>query len=328
MLIAINSEGHYITADKANGHTFMCPVCLSPVVLKKGRFKIAHFSHQRIKDCYKATYKQESAAHLAGKHALYRLCQHEHVAMEYYIDEIEQIPDILVNHRFALELQLSVIPVDKLLGRTYGYRSINMDVVWIASEQAIKKDNGTVKLTLFQRSMVDAVNRLLITYDTAGNCFYLYELTAVQQNLSLSYRRRPITDITQLICREVLQTSAYKSYHIINQHERSKYISTCLSQRSVLEPTLSALYQLNIHWRQLPKEIGIIVPSQFYIRTHPIRWQSRLRLLLYTGSFSLQRFIEELEFYSYYAIDCSELQISARLLKEYKEAVRKLYVQI
>lgn len=326
MLIAVNHEGRYVSADQAVGSLFTCPVCQKPVILKKGQYKIAHFSHQRVIDCYQSIYKQESAAHLAGKHELYRLSQQHHVSMECYIHEIEQIPDILVDHKSALELQLSVIPVETIMARTYGYHSLGISVVWIASETSLKKVDGQLKLTLFQRSMIDASRRLLVTFDADTTQFYCYEIIGLTDRLTLCYRRTCVKSVDDILCMRTVSpvTQAVK----ISKAERTKYISSCLGKKSVLEPTLSALYQLGIHWRHLPKEIGIVVPSQFYIRTHPIQWQSNLRLLLNKGRFSLPRFADELEFYTYYTNGLTHHTIALQLINEYRSAVRNLYVQI
>ncbi|UTH14454.1 competence protein CoiA [Macrococcus equipercicus] len=326
MLIAVNDEGHYVSADRAAGKGFKCPVCLSPVILKKGRYKIPHFSHQRIQDCFKSTYKQESAAHLAGKHELYRLAQHEHVAMEYYLHDIEQIPDILVNNKMALEIQLSVIPVTTLIERTYGYRRIGMDVIWIAAEESLKKEGQALKLTLFQRSMVNASMRRLITYDAGKNKFYRYQLTGLTESMAVMYKRQQITAVNELM--NIHDGPSSSQCLLISESARDSYIRRCQSKKSVLEPTLSALYQLRINWQQLPEELGIIVPSQFYIRTHPIQWQSRLRLLVIRDEFTMQKFKEELDFFVYYASDLDHEQLTKQLLQEYREAVRNLYVQI
>lgn len=322
MLVAVNEKGDYIRADEAEiNMKFRCPVCFSPVILKRGQYKIAHFSHHRVTDCYKTAYKQESLEHLAGKHYLYDLFSKHQVMMEYYLNEIEQIPDIYIDHQLALELQLSVIPLELIVSRTLGYRMINKEVIWIADDRMIKQGES-LKLTAFLRSLIDTKRMRLITYHPEHQQCYLYGITGVNQQLELVYKKL-------LFNEQSLETSfiLHSSIDHIESSLKRKYIRQCQQERSVLQPTLSHLYQLRIDWRNLPKTLGIIVPMQFYIRTHPIEWQSRLILEISQKTFHLESFCRYLKYHVYHLNHLSKIDITHRLISQYYEAVKELYVQ-
>lgn len=322
MLVGINESGEYVLADQAdNSVQYRCPACFSPLILKKGQYKVAHFSHHRVTDCYKAAYKQESIAHLSGKHYLYDLFSSQHVAMEYYLSEIEQIPDVYVNNHIALELQLSVIPIEMIVNRSLGYRMIGKEVIWIADDRMIKKDR-TLKLTAFQRSLIDTKRMRLISYNADDERCYIYKITGVDAHLTLNYTKSVFT-------RQQLEASSRMDHAVywMSRGECLKYIHRCRQERSVLQPTLSHLYQLRIDQRKLPDTLGVIVPMQFFVRTHPIEWQSMLMLEMKNGTFHIDAFCRQLKYHTYHLNHHSRIDITKQLIEQYYRAVRNLYVQ-
>ncbi|TXO18973.1 competence protein CoiA, partial [Staphylococcus aureus] len=76
-------------------------------------------------------------------------------------------------------------------------------------------------------------------------------------------------------------------------------------QNSVLEPTLSAMYQLQLTDHEVVHNYGYIFPEQIYIENHPIEWQLQVDLWLKNGKsklvsdnlnyFKLKKFIVALE---------------------------------
>ena len=153
MFTATDTHGTRITADEARkGVKYFCPVCEAPVTFKAGNVKTAHFSHHRIVDCIRYLYKKESLEHLEAKHDLYQaLSRRHHVSMEYYLQEIEQIPDLMVGNR-ALEIQYSAISPELITERSKGYHSIGMDVIWLLDEASIRQGDGCISPTHFQMS--------------------------------------------------------------------------------------------------------------------------------------------------------------------------------
>ncbi|WP_063082907.1 competence protein CoiA family protein [Weissella cibaria] len=59
-----------MTADEADKRrNYVCPGCQTPVTVKKGRLKQAHFAHTSLQKC-QALAEGESAIHLLGKLAM------------------------------------------------------------------------------------------------------------------------------------------------------------------------------------------------------------------------------------------------------------------
>ncbi|VED72809.1 putative competence protein [Staphylococcus aureus] len=85
----------------------------------------------------------------------------------------------------------------------------------------------------------------------------------------------------------------------------NQYIKYCRWQNSVLEPTLSAMYQLQLTDQEVVHNYGYIFPEQIYIENHPIEWQLQVDLWLKNGKskllsdnlnyFKLKKFIVALE---------------------------------
>ena len=104
--------------------------------LRQGQSIRTHFAHERLRDCI-AIFENESPEHLGNKEALYHWVKKDNqVALEYSLPEIQQVADVLVNGKLALEVQCSPLS-QKLLGnRSQGYRSQGYQVIWLLGENS------------------------------------------------------------------------------------------------------------------------------------------------------------------------------------------------
>lgn len=69
MLIAAQDDGSRVQASRdLPAGTYLCPMCESPVILKRGRKVVAHFAHAPNSDCPGA--EPESWRHLLSKQVL------------------------------------------------------------------------------------------------------------------------------------------------------------------------------------------------------------------------------------------------------------------
>lgn len=314
MLMALNQYGEMIQAKDATNGVYSCPVCMQRVTLKKGRVNIAHFSHQRIMDCLKTAYKKESLAHLKGKHSLYNLCRDQFVVLEYYISDIVQIPDVYVNNSVALELQLSVISPALIESRTLGYNSLGSRVVWICNDERIQVHNG-LHLSQFLRSMIDYKTMTLWSYNVSRDLFYKYILTGLNSHLNYHYRKEVVRSFDDF-------SSTNEFYMVPIRANNTHYIKHCLNKRSVLEPTLSQLYQLHIHWNDLPDHLGIVIASQRFVKTHPLEWQSKLLLALKDGQKDPATLLEGIQLHPCSTPVLSKSKLMIQLIEEYYSAVK------
>lgn len=318
MLQAFNDKQQLIHAKDALPGKYICPVCQQPVILKKGKVKTPHFSHQSIKDCFTYMYKKESLAHIAGKYQLYELFTNGDCFLEYYLPEIEQIPDCFHRSGIALELQLSVIPAQHIYLRTLGYDKLGLKVIWIAKYEDIKLNGNRMKLTHFQAAMLCLKSHVLMTYHTKLQQFIALICLEIININEYLVQVKVVEDGQTLL--SIMKSSQFKCRASILNHKATRqHINNCLSKRSVLEPTLSGLYQLQIDRRDIPDSLRIILPEQMYIRTHPILWQVQLNVMLRNQTFQFSQFVSLLNLTEQSSRMMCRERLSLKILKEYQQ---------
>lgn len=137
MLVAA-LNGNRIEADIAErGLPFVCPKCKRPVILKRGRIKIAHFAHKPPTDCTWA--KGETHAHLESK----KLFRDSFVSRDLRA-EVEFIVPLLPNDRradvmvwspsraqAAIELQHCSIGIEEIEKRAFSYAREGIAQAWV-----------------------------------------------------------------------------------------------------------------------------------------------------------------------------------------------------
>lgn len=275
MFLAIDEKGTRITAAEANKHRkYFCPVCRAPVTFKSGNIKMPHFSHHRILDCIHYLYKNESIAHLQSKHALYlKLADHTAISMEHYLPEIEQIPDLLVANKLALEIQFSIISAGLIVERSKGYHSLGMEVIWLLDEASIRTDNGKCMPTHFQLSTM--YRGSLFTYSTKTDTLHRYILLHDHGCGRWSYKK------IELVAADLLQVEEMKipSEVQLTKYEIGQMIGREKQQKSVLNPTLSFMYQLGLDAKNIPEHLSWSIAAERWILNPPLEW----KLFIYHG---------------------------------------------
>jgi competence CoiA-like predicted nuclease len=116
----------------------VCQECNSPVILKSGKVKIAHFAHKNC-ECTYTYWENESADHMRAKidikERLEVLYPTSSVYIEYKVEETNHRSDIMVVHpdgsKWAFEVQLSRIPVKELLERRTLYQKAGVVDFWL-----------------------------------------------------------------------------------------------------------------------------------------------------------------------------------------------------
>lgn len=140
MLIAAQDDGSRVQASRdLPAGTYLCPMCESPVILKRGRKVVAHFAHAPNSDCPGA--EPESWRHLLAKQVLLE----EFTAlgwgpqMEVSHPRFGRRVDVGVKIRrpggfyyIAFEVQDSTIQVDTMKARIAADRRIGYDATaWL-----------------------------------------------------------------------------------------------------------------------------------------------------------------------------------------------------
>ncbi|MBF0778052.1 competence protein CoiA [Streptococcus cuniculi] len=177
MLVAQNEQGQSVCLVENQavvGQKFFCPGCGSPVRLRKGQVIRSHFAHVSLKNCQYFS-ENESAQHLQLKTGLYQWAlKHSEAELEKRLPEIEQIADILIGKKLALEVQCSSLAMERLQERTRSYQQAGYQVLWLLGEDLWLK----TRLTNLQKQFL---------YFSKYVGFFLWELDARSQKLRLRY---------------------------------------------------------------------------------------------------------------------------------------------
>lgn len=161
MLVALDADGVRAEATPTlEKSEWRCPMCQSPVTLKRGRIVRAHFAHQPSADCPWRV--GESWRHLAAKRALADMftsrgwktrLEVAHPAAGRRVDVGVYVPDTAGEVRpIAIEVQDSAISVDEMKSRVAVDRRLGyMATAWLftnhrASALLSAVDGGEVRV--------------------------------------------------------------------------------------------------------------------------------------------------------------------------------------
>lgn len=286
MISAVDDKGFEVSAGHAvKGGKYFCPVCGSRVTYKSGNIKVPHFSHFKIMDCLRYFYKSESLEHLKIKNDIYLMLSPEvRVSMEYYLSDIEQIPDLLVENRTALEIQLSSISPELIAERTRGYHSVNLNVVWILNDENIRREGGHCLPTHFQLSTMQY--GVLTTYEMTQKKFYQYILLHHIGSGRWIYKR---TEVSVFDCLK-LRPFQDKGRYTLKRSDIKIFLKKERQKKTVLNPVLSFMYHLGLTEDTLPDYLCVITPAERWIMNHPVEWKLYLKFHLERKSFHMEAF--------------------------------------
>ena len=287
MFLAHDEHGTQVLAhDAKKSGRYFCPVCDTPVVLKAGSVKVPHFSHHHILQCSRYLYKRESLLHLKLKHDLYlQLNPHYDTAMEFYLESIEQIPDILVEHCLALEIQLSRISPDLILSRTRGYSKLGIKVIWLLDEKELKQEDGLLYLNHFQLSTMISDIIYTVNTDTLHLAAWHIGHTA---SLNRFLFKKERLELTQLLTYK--SNEEWAETYTLSKSAMKRLINREKAQKSVLNPTLTYMYQLSLTPDTLPDFLYISSFEERYIINSPIEWKLYIYYHLSLGIFDRDKF--------------------------------------
>lgn len=313
MILAIDNKGTQITAENAvRGKEYYCPVCNSRLTLKRGRVKAPHFSHLHIIDCMRYLYKRESVEHLELKHVLYlALTPDHHTAMEFYLHEIEQIADLLVNKNRALEIQLSQISPELIVRRTKGYASLGIDAIWLLDTATIKHDSNYMYPTHFQLSTQSG--HKIYSIDLKSHSITVWHIGNHMGCSRFNYKKEQLTA-------EELITGGQSPTPITNKKlsrpELKNIIAREKSQRTVQNLTLTFLYHTGLTVETLPEYLTYSTPNDHYLMNSPLEWKLFIHYHLERGTFSKTLFKEMLK--RRIMFNCPDADtLSNRLIEDY-----------
>lgn len=146
MLVAHDAAGAKVEASRdMRAEEFTCPTCSGPVLLKRGRVKVAHFAHLPDSECWS---EPESVTHLRAKQLLaarWRGQGHQ-VTLEEVHHQHGRRVDVAVtvatrtgHVRVAVEVQDSAISVEDMKARTRIDRRLGfLHTLWVFTDKRAK----------------------------------------------------------------------------------------------------------------------------------------------------------------------------------------------
>ncbi len=118
---------------------YLCPECHSPVRVRRGAIKRAHFFH--TKPTKKCISQGKSLTHLAIQEILQKSFPEKEVEMEVPFNSINRIADVVhFEKKIIFEVQCSSISSEEIESRTRGYESLGFQVVWIFHDSRFNKN--------------------------------------------------------------------------------------------------------------------------------------------------------------------------------------------
>ncbi|MGW9856416.1 competence protein CoiA [Staphylococcus hominis] len=323
MLVAINRNNETVYAYQAIiTEEYRCPYCKEKLLLKKGLKKIPHFAHvyQSKRKCA----KNETEKHYYVKFLIAQRLKKHHlnVEIEPYFSKIMQYPDILVNAKVAIEVQFSRISMKEIKTRSRGFKQIGITVIWIIEQ--LQYNKGYLYLNTFQAYFINPIDRTLYSWDHEEQVIVKYiNIQHIGGRKFIAHRQ--IIQISELLSFNEKENYLY-CYKLSNRHIY-RYIINCRRKRSVLEPSLSAMYQLQMNDDEVCRDTGYIFPYQIFIENHPVQWQLKLKLLL---KYNLPKhyLMSYLKFRQFYLQDINKKEITLKLIDDYiKQVSGRLSVQ-
>lgn len=318
MLTAYDQSNHKIYAQHASkSESYFCPICKEQLVLKQGTSKIAHFAHQHRHNHPK--HLSESIEHQRYKLQLYQQSVSAGYTpeLEVYLPEIQQIPDLLVE-QLAIEIQLSPISVDDLQQRTQGLQKLGYRVIWVTRLPPFKKE--LYHLTQLHQACINLRYTHLICIHP--HTFQLIQLSHLMPVTSKQfYAKRISTSITACVEETFTPVFDHQVISQLTQTQMRMYLMQCRRKNSVLQPTLSMMYQLRLTDQQVFKLTGFIFPEQIYIRTHPIEWQLQILYAKKLKQSLFNHLLTTLKFRTFYSGKMHKPTIITKLIDAYERVL-------
>lgn len=264
-------------------HDFFCPDCGSAMLLKIGDIKTPHFAHKSLSPC--GSGEPESALHLQGKILLHQFFVDRDITaeMEFYLPEIRQRADVLVEKHTVIEYQCSPITASDVSRRSSAYSRHGLEFIWIAgSEQSMENRIQIVRIKEYQRKMMlkhNQSNYLLFLNPEIKQFQYFSNLFHISGSkwagkvaaLPLNRQTHPFAKPKKLSKKE------FDSIRTIFTNARLSFVKSQLfAKRRFQNPFWLLCYQLQLDIRNLPDSIGVPILGADCFTDHTVLWQLKM----------------------------------------------------
>ncbi|PHK49852.1 competence protein CoiA [Staphylococcus edaphicus] len=321
MLLAYNTHNQLVYAKHAVKEArYECPHCRSRLVLKKGLVKMPHFSHlgQSSHFCNKG----ESLEHYNLKYELATRLSYigYRVQIEPYIAECYQYPDLIINGRIAIEIQLSKMTLAHIKKRSHGLLSSGYKLIWIVPDPGYDKATNIVKLTKYERTFIDIKSKQLVVWNLSEKQLYIYQIYHfLGGNRFVAYKTKLTIKGFGFIFNQSNLVHCVPEMKL-SEHTIQQYLNRCRCKHSVKEESLSVIYNLRLSEYWVCKALGFIYPEQLYIQSHPIYWQLQLIYMLVKKPQELNQFNKKIVFNYFYNSENNHLAIVNELIAKFKKS--------
>jgi competence protein CoiA len=291
VLVAQNTKGklfsiHEWTKESLvtlrNQEVFQCPSCKEFVLLRIGDQRIPHFAHIKSSHC-RSFSEPESAYHLGGKLQLYNWLTNQSFqpVLEPYLKQVKQRPDLYIpslsSHQ-VIEYQCSTIDAKQFKDRTEGYLLNGFQPIWILGGKRLKRiDRNQFSLSTFDWMFARLNSKFpsLLFYCSESLKFLflhnLIPLTSTKVIASLEVISPTEISIADLLIKKMNQPFPVQQWI---EMKKSWRLNCTQYPSHSMKKLLHYLYHKQVYPSLLPSEVGIPVPSMFWIQTSPIIWQA------------------------------------------------------
>ncbi|GIN19224.1 competence protein CoiA [Siminovitchia fordii] len=291
MLTALNKKGELFTLlgemreqvlHLREHEQFFCPICKEPLILKAGHVRIPHFSHHQHSQCIETASEPESPKHLKGKLDLFEWCLSNQLAvsLEYYLPDIKQRPDLLIEKAgrlIAIEFQCTPISVRSVEKRSLQYLLSGITPLWIVGGQPFHKKRtiDMFELTEYHWSLTRRKNKhvMLAGYEPeSGKASILNGITPfTSKKVFAKLHQMPISKIK--IPLSLITDNA--NFPIVKwSDEKRNWIQQRVRHGDLVRDSfLRAIYTEGSNPFLLSPLIGLPVNYMESFISHPVEWQ-------------------------------------------------------
>ncbi|MFC4403254.1 competence protein CoiA [Gracilibacillus xinjiangensis] len=344
MLQALNSDGELVTlynlsADrlsklKEEGR-FYCPDCKEELIIRAGEKVIAHFAHRKKSTCQ---HGGEGIYHEKGKLDLYLWLRKQGipVKLEFYLAEIKQRPDLLVEigtKTLAIEYQCAEISIIDMKKRTESYLSAGIVPLWILGGNKLKRLSSRVlKLTANDASYIHQFHQhfpLSIYYycSTQKQFIFFQDFSFLSQ--TKAFGNLLILSIEKCILKDFFTLRKLPTYHLLQtwRHELQKWRNRPVPVHQKKETAWRQwLYLQGLNVQTLPYFVNLPIQCGFMLKTPPWVWQSRLylELIVKQRKFSFRNAMDILNTQLYPASHFPLIHSTLHPIKEYFQQLERI----
>ncbi len=195
-----------------------------------------------------------------------------------------------------------------------------MKVIWITKGIQYNDKTKILKLNKYERTYIDALNQQLFVWDSVTMQLFKYHIFQFLGG-SNYIALREIVDY-QLIDDLFNRNSPdieFKNLKLTSQAIQ-QYLKRCRNSHSVLQPSLSVIYNCRLSESWVCRHLGIVYPEQLYVQSHPVYWQLQLIKMMRTQDTDTEQLSKVFKFNQFYDYEVDTFNITCALFEKFKNS--------